>query len=136
MSEAEIIYAFTIRAELLWSLVQWWASITFGLLIAAHLGAGSIKLPLIILGILLYTIFSFGMYGSFNQNIGILASALTQLSSYSESAPIGEISQYLLANSASEENKVNLFRTCIIVTYFFTTLYVLYSYLSSQKANQ
>ena len=59
MTEAELLMFATEAIDRLWSLMQWWASISFGLLVVAHIDSSRIGAYLAVLVPLLYTCFSF-----------------------------------------------------------------------------
>ena len=58
MTEAELAYQISESINRGWGLIQWWASISFGLLIVAHVAADKLNLFLLIVTIALYTSFS------------------------------------------------------------------------------
>jgi hypothetical protein len=54
MSEAEIMVQVSLNDEALWVMIQWWVSISFGLIALAHFGRNQLTLPLVILLALIY----------------------------------------------------------------------------------
>ena len=58
MSEAEIVYQLSEMYNKIWSVQQWWASISIGLLILAHLASERINLFLVLFIMALYSSFS------------------------------------------------------------------------------
>jgi hypothetical protein len=58
MTEADLLEHLLSTADLLWSQIQYWTSVSFGALIAAHLAAKRLSWIILIGFVALYTIFS------------------------------------------------------------------------------
>lgn len=58
MSEAEILYQFTLFQDRTWETIQWWVSMSLGLVAVAHFGGKSLTKPLFILLLTLYISFT------------------------------------------------------------------------------
>ncbi|NCF17231.1 MAG: hypothetical protein GWP63_03255 [Haliea sp.] len=58
MTEADLLEHLLSNGDLLWSQMQYWTSVSFGVLIAAHLAAKRLSWIILIGFVVLYTIFS------------------------------------------------------------------------------
>ncbi len=54
MNEAELSYHLSMVLDRIWSMQQWWASVSIGVLIMAHLATSRLNLFLVILSLALY----------------------------------------------------------------------------------
>ncbi len=58
VSEAELMAEYALRVDRVWDITQWWASVTFGVLLAAHVGASTLNKLIVGIMLLLYTLFT------------------------------------------------------------------------------
>ena len=79
MTEAELLMIASEALDRMWSLMQWWASVSFGLLVVAHIASHRIGAYLAILVPVLYTCFSFGVVAIIRRNLGIVESVYEDL---------------------------------------------------------
>ena len=79
MTEAELLMIASESLDRMWSLMQWWASISFGLLVVAHIASHRIGNYLAVLFPVLYTCFSFGVVAIIQRNLGIVESVYEDL---------------------------------------------------------
>ena len=79
MSEAELLLLGSESLDRVWSLVQWWASISFGLLVIAHIAADRIGLFVAVLVSMLYTGFTLAVLRIAQRNMGIVESVIGDL---------------------------------------------------------
>lgn len=77
MTEAEIVYQISETYNRVWSIQQWWASVSFGLLIVAHVASDRLNGLLVALMSILYTVFSVYLYTTMATN-GDVASAFVK----------------------------------------------------------
>ncbi|MEP5570097.1 MAG: hypothetical protein ABJN62_19810 [Halioglobus sp.] len=79
MTEAELVMVASEAFDRVWSLLQWWASVSFGLLVVAHIASHRIGTYLAILVPVLYTCFSLGIVAIMRRNLGIVQSVYEDL---------------------------------------------------------
>ena len=76
MSESELLYQYGYNWEIMYTLLQWWLSVSIGLLAIARFFPKKLNLFLVVLLILLYVSFSIYSIGGvnmfFQQNLGVL----------------------------------------------------------------
>ncbi|MDX1736412.1 MAG: hypothetical protein R3228_18690, partial [Halioglobus sp.] len=77
--EAELLYHLSECINRIWSLLQWWASISFGLLLVAHFASDRLNTYLVILLSLLYLGFTGVMLQIVGKNYGIAESVYADL---------------------------------------------------------
>lgn len=101
MTEIEIIEHIALRAQINWSIIQWWISASFGVMIASFVGSEHLTKWLAALSVSLYTLYSAASLSAiFNHNDYIFGAyrALETLAENSELTPLGIVA---LENSAS-----------------------------------
>jgi hypothetical protein len=76
MTEAEILAEVSAHGDRLWSVLQYWTSVSFGLLIAAHFAAERINKYALLGFLLLYTAFSFTLIGMIRFDSGMIAAGV------------------------------------------------------------
>ena len=79
MTEAELLMIASEALDRMWSLMQWWASISFGLLLVAHIASSRIGTYLAVLVPVLYTCFSLGVVAIIGRNLGIVEAVYEDL---------------------------------------------------------
>ncbi len=72
MTEAELLYHLSETFNRLWSLIQWWASISFALILVAHLTANKLNILLLSLILFLYCTFSFVLLSILGRHLGVI----------------------------------------------------------------
>lgn len=79
MNEAELLLIASEALDRMWALLQWWASISFGLLVVAYIAPDRVGIYLAGLISVLYTLFSIGVGGIAQRNLGIVESVYEDL---------------------------------------------------------
>jgi hypothetical protein len=85
MTEAELIFQIAELIDRLWNLQQWWASISFGVLIVAHIGSNQLNIFLVAVILFLYTIYSVFMLDLLGHNFDIYIAFVADLQRMSDS---------------------------------------------------
>ncbi len=81
MTEAEISYQLSEYLNRIWDMQQWWASISIGVLVMAHLASRPLNLLLVAISLGLYTSYTLYMWQMSGENLEtILAPATDRLS--------------------------------------------------------
>lgn len=134
MTEAEIVYQISEAYNRSWSIQQWWASISVGLLILSVVGSEKLNLVIVAVVVSLYSAFSFNLFmvllgineiaSNYVADLHVLADSGYQLTSgslaYTE--PGSEVGAAL--------NLIALFGT-----YLGCATYFMYSYFNSKRHN-
>jgi hypothetical protein len=131
VTEAELLVEFGSIVDRIWNILQWWASITFAVLLASHVGASSLNKPIVAIMLLLYTLFSLYageivLTNTEMQNAIRAALELQRdsLSTLGQSVLIYDETALKIIGSAT-----------ILTTYISTILYVLYCYRNRMNTN-
>ena len=130
MSEAELLLA-SEALDRMWSLIQWWASISFGLLVIAHIAADRIGLYLAVLISMLYTGFSFAVLRIAGRNMGIAESVVGDLRALEAAGNDLTMTAQYWMQGAEPVTKIAL-PLIMVVTYIGVLGYFIYSYRSKQ----
>ena len=86
----------------MWALVQWWASISFGLLVVAHIASDCIGSYLAVLISLLYTLFTVGVGAMVQRNLGIALSVYEDLQVLQEGGvELTTTAEYMMSGQGS-----------------------------------
>tara|TARA_B100001540_G_scaffold225559_1_gene199757 strand:+ start:2806 stop:3216 length:411 start_codon:yes stop_codon:yes gene_type:complete len=129
MTEAELLAEYALRIDRVWSMAQWWASVTFAVLLAAHLGVRTLNRPIVTIIIFLYTVFTafvaLTIYAN-SENILAIKSSLRVLEDLT-----------LLGSRMAGEGGAGylslLWFLILSLTYLATVYYTLYCYFSRNK---
>ena len=134
MSEAEILEQLFSIFDRYWFIVQWWASVSFGLIMIAYFAAD--KLSALLLGTVigLYLIYSGWIYMLLIYNIEIAFGLLTDLRSLSDA---GEIKTQ--GARVAIENPFVIYGTwlgnvALPSTFFACIGYLIYAYSHARKS--
>ena len=127
MTEAELIYQLGESANRLWTLVQWWASISFGLVALAHFSIRKLSLALVGALLSLYVLFSL-LLAEINFGIAMQMNRIRETLGDLDAA--GELSA---VGQASIGPAPVLLPVTLLLTFFGTITFVLYSYWKGRK---
>ncbi len=130
MTEAEIAYQVSEYLNRVWSMQQWWASISIGVLVMAHLASAKLNLLLVCISLALYTSYTLYMQQMSLENVETLFALLRDLEVLVDS---GKVS----SNNAEELLKIlatnpMLFYLTFGGTYVCVVSYVIYSYVKTR----
>ena len=134
VSEAEILEQLFSVFDRYWFVVQWWASVSFGIIMVAYFAAE--KLSALLLGIILvlYLIYSGWVYMLLAYNIDIAYGLLADLNILSNA---GEL-QSQGARNALENQFVrygtSLGNVALPLTFFACIGYLLYAFFTARKS--
>ncbi|MEZ5572256.1 MAG: hypothetical protein R3E64_09545 [Halioglobus sp.] len=134
MSEAEILEQLFSVFDRYWFIVQWWASVSFGLIMVAYFAAE--RLSALILGtvLALYLIYSGWVYMLLVYNIDIASGLMADLSSLNS---VGELKSQGARNAL--ENPFVTYGTwlgniALPSTFFACIGYLLYAYFNARNS--
>ena len=132
MSEAEITYQVSEYLNRIWMMQQWWASVSIGVLIMAHLASSRLNLLLVIMSLALYTAYTFYMLQMTAENFESIAALVRDLQALMDAG-------VALSNFAREQIDImNTDGTLYFVTfggtYVCVVAFLLYSYAKARKS--
>ena len=123
MTEAELLVEYATRVDRVWDIIQWWASVTFAVLLAAHVGARSLNKPIVFIVLLLYTLFSTFIAQILWVNLLSQVAIREALAIQNELSLVGST---ILQNQSAALG-ISMFLT-LTLTYLCTMFYVVYCY--------
>jgi hypothetical protein len=127
MTEAEIAYQVSEYLDRVWSMQQWWASVSIGVLVMAHLASDKLNLFLVGISLALYTTYTLYMQQMSRENVETVFALLRDLEVLVDS---GEVS----SNNAEELLEILTINPLLFIltfggTYVCVASYVIYSYI-------
>jgi hypothetical protein len=134
VTEYELFFAWSETTVHLWSMIQFWAGLSFGLIIAAHVAARRLNLVLVAGALLLYTSITL-FIGSL-----IAADGTLLLAVYTDAARLVEnnaaASDTIIALARYQDSDASMaffFGLALLGTYLATVGYFIYSYVRRES---
>ena len=131
MTEAEVIFQISEVANRLWMLLQWWASISFGVLIVAHIASNQLNLFLTVVILFLYSAYSVYMFDLAEYNNSIYFAFGADLQNMSDAGI--ELTAGASANIVQPELGYSIGPVVFVGTYLSVNAYLIYSYIQGRK---
>lgn len=132
MTEYEIVYLTSEYVNRTWEVMQFWASVSFGIIALSHLGARYLNLVMTLIVSLLYIGFTLFVVNILRVNGEVVSGFLLDLQSKTASAGLSEGTQAIVDTAPN-----NLQMAAIVVTFigfFLGSLFFLwFSYLRARK---
>lgn len=132
MTEADIVYQLSETFNRVWSMQQWWASISFGLVILAHVAVDRLSGLLIAVLVALYSGFTLFVFQMLGRNWQAVVSYVGDLRAMEESGH--QLAQGTLAYMQPQSPLVTW---AIILTIWGTFVgcnaYLVYSYVRGKR---
>ena len=130
MTEAEIAFQVSEYLDRVWSMQQWWASVSIGVLVMAHLASDKFNLFLVCISLGLYTTYTLYMQQMSHENVETLFALLRDLEVLVDS---GKVS----SNNAEELLDILVINPMLFIltfggTYICVVSYVIYSYAKTR----
>ena len=131
MTEAEIAYQVSEYLDRVWSMQQWWASVSIGVLVMAHLASDKLNLFLVCISLSLYTTYTLYMQQMSRENVETVFALLRDLEVLVDS---GKVS----SNNAEELLEILMINPVLFIltfggTYVCVVSYVIYSYVKMRS---
>ena len=132
MNEADITNQISEVLNRIWLMQQWWASVSFGVLIVAHVAGRKLGGLLIFVILFLYTVYSIYMWDLLGINAGIANGFVSDLENMSSSGATltGGGSAYI--TTMNQRLSYFLVPLALFGTYFSATGYLIYSYFKGR----
>lgn len=131
MTEAEVIFQIAEVANRLWMLLQWWASISFGVLIVAHIASNQLNLFLTVVILFLYSAYSVYMFDLVEYNNNIYFAFVADLQNMSDAGI--ELTAGAAANIVQPDLGYFIGPVVFVGTYLSVNAYLIYSYIQGRK---
>ena len=134
MSEAEILEQLFSVFDRYWFMVQWWASVSFGLIMIAYFAAD--KLSALLLGTVLglYLVYSSWVYMLLVYNIDIAFGLLSDLNSLSSAGELKTQGARVAMENPFVKYGTWLGNVALPSTFFACIGYLLYAYAHARKS--
>lgn len=133
VTEADILEQLFNLYDRYWVIVQWWASVSFGIIMIAHFASEKIGAFLLLSILVLYSIYSLWLYFLLDYNMSISFGLIDDLGSL---ADVGDLTE---GARATLENRSGLYGVwlgllALPVTFTACAGYLIYSYVHARKS--
>lgn len=134
MSEAEIVYQLSENFNRIWSMLQWWASISLGLIVLAHVASERLNGFLVIVVVTLYSAFSFYVFQLMNRNYESVQGYVSDLQNIVKSG--NDLASGTLAYMQPQSSiVVALVIFTLWGTFAGSNAYLIYSYFKGKRTS-
>jgi hypothetical protein len=137
MQEHEVIEIIQVATEQAYSQLQWWATVSFGLIAMTYVAAKRLTLSIVIGVVILYTSFTVFTYLGVTSSSNVISLYMQELARLEEAGSLSEagmdarvrMESLFLARGIS----INL---CIVGTFVGAVLYLLFSYRRERLSSE
>lgn len=130
MSEAEITFQVSEYLNRMWGMQQWWASISIGVLIMAHLASSKLNMLLLFISLGLYTSYTLYMLQMSQENVETIFALANDLEVLVASGAVNSDNSREILQIRST-NPI-LFYVTFVGTYISVVAYLVYSYFNAR----
>lgn len=130
MNEADITYQISEILNRMWDLQQWWASVSFGVLVVAYLVGRKLNGILLCILLLLYTVYSVYMWDLLGVNVNVFLAYVEDLQTLSDSGV--ELSSGAKAYLLPTEIGAFLAPVALLGTFASVVFYTLYVFFKRE----
>ena len=135
MTEVEILSEMTTHGDRIWSILQYWTGVCFGILVAAHLTAWRVSLIVIAVFLTVFSLFTLQLVNMLTYDMGVIRAGAVELASMADKgADLGSIARTVLSSSPAVSNDpyAIFLRYSVLPAMFIVTLaYPIYCYFKS-----
>lgn len=136
MTEYDLIFAWSEVTGHLWSMIQFWASVSFGLIAIAHLAATKLNTVLVTVALVLYASLSMFIGSLIYADGQILLAVYTDAARYAASVEnVSETIRSLAAYQASESFGGVFFILALPGTFLATVSYFIYAFIVANRGD-
>lgn len=133
MTEYDLIFTWSETTGHLWAMIQFWVSISFGLIVVAHIAAHKLNIVLVSTMILLYSFVSIFIGSLIVADGNILQAVYFDAARLIETKETTSATIAALANYQTKEQFGGFFISIALpVTFISTIAYFIYSYKKSR----
>ena len=135
MSESEILEFIFDVYDRYWTVVQWWASVSFGLLLVAHFAADRLRLQWLVGVVVLYAIYTLWVYLLLDYNMDIAFAYMRDLQALLDNDSVLEGTQVLFTHPLGLYG-IQLGWIALLATYLACNGYLIYSYVAVSRQSK
>jgi hypothetical protein len=132
MTESEIVYQISEAYNRSWSIQQWWASISVGLLILSTVAAEKLNFVIITVVVSLYSAFSFNLFMILTVINKVTSSYVSDLHALADSGHMLASGSFAYTEPGSEIG-VALTLVALFGTYLGCVTYFIYSFYKNKR---
>ncbi|MEP1472157.1 MAG: hypothetical protein ABJK20_15835 [Halieaceae bacterium] len=133
MSEADILEQLFSLYDRYWVIVQWWASVSFGIIMIAHLASEKLSAFILLTILVLYTVYSLWLYFLLDYNLAITFGLIDELSSLGDAGRLTAGGQETLVHPSGKYG-VLLGMFALPITFLACAGYLVFSYVHARKS--
>jgi hypothetical protein len=134
VSEAEILVQLFSVFDRYWFIVQWWASVSFALIMVAYFAANKLSALLVGTVLCLYLIYSGWVYMLLIYNIDIAYGLLADLNILSNAGELQSQGARVALENQFIRYGTSLGNVALPLTFFACIGYLLYAYFTARKS--
>ena len=129
MTEADLIFQWSETINRIWNLIQWWGSMSFGLIVLAHLASEKLNRFLLVAIISLYTLYSIWVFISLGLNQDMQQDVSTDLKTLaSEGVELGSFGNRLSDGVTNSIANTLITLVVLLGTYISCISYLIYAF--------
>ena len=126
MSEADITYQMSEYLNRIWMMQQWWASVSIGVLVMAHLASSRLNIFLVLVSLALYTAYTAYMLQMSEANMDSVYALVRDLQVLADSGV--RLSHFAQGQIDIMNTDITLYLITFGGTYVSVVAYLIYSY--------
>lgn len=136
MSEAEVLEQLFSIFDRYWTIVQWWASVSFGVIMIAHFAADKLKAFLLITVLVLYVLYSTWVYLLLVYNVDIAYGLFRDLDALSRAGALESFGAQAVLENPFVGYGTSLGMVALPATFLACIGYLLYAYIHARKSER
>ena len=133
MSEADILEQLFSLYDRYWVIVQWWASVSIGIIMIAHLASEKISAFILMTILFLYTIYSLWLYFLLDYNLAITFGLVDELGSLAKAGELTAGGREALEHPSGQYG-VWLGMLALPSTYLACSGYLVFAYIHARRS--
>jgi len=133
MTEYEIVYLISQHTDRVWNIMQFWSSISFGLIIVAYIAAAKLNWPIMLIITGIYVIFSLFVLNMLKINGGMNDSYIMDLQNILNMGKSLSYGAQNLISLHKQDNKLVLIISAFTGTFISAIFFLWYSYFSKRN---
>jgi len=134
MNEADILEQLFSVYDRYWVIVQWWASVSFGLIMIAYFAAEKLRALLLVVVLGLYIVYSGWVYMLLVYNIEVAYGLFVDLASLDASGLLESEGARIALENPYVGYGTNLGMIALPATFFASVGYLVYAYVQARKS--
>ncbi len=136
MSEADILDQLFSVYDRYWVIVQWWASVSFGLIMIAYFAADKLKALLLVVVLVLYLVYSAWVFMLLVYNVEVAYGLFVDLAALKASGLLQSEGAKVALENPYVGYGTDLGMIALPATFFACVGYLLYAYVHARKTQR